>query len=355
MRSLTPRGVSPRTSAAAALALISVSVAVWLSLQDSRAYDFFRVQAWGADWLAGHDLYTAGPPIDYPPWAIVTLSPLAWLPAGAALPIWVGLNVGMLLCAAWALSRERTAHDRVMVACLLAAAATGRTLNQFSLLAFMAGVLSLRGGAIPTGLWLGVACVKPQVGAVFMQLAAMDRQLRRAITACAVPVALTIVYAAHARIALSELPAAFLRRAFVEYGNMPLGRTELTPWLSRVWPTVGTVGATLLIAAVVLLPLAWVRSTGWRRALAALSSLLAIRHLSYDLLLLLPAAVTLDGAVLWLAALLAIADPSAVAARFWPDAWISWHADRVLLSGLWLWGAFLPIVASQSKRQSMTK
>ncbi len=326
MSSRTQRGVSFGTRLAAALATVSVSVAIWLSLQPHRLADLNRIVVWTGQWLHGAHLYGPDSDVDYPPWAIVTLSPLALVPAAALPVLWVTGNLAAL---AW--TAQRLARSQTVMFLLLAAGAL-RTLNQFSLMALALAVAGTTGAGPLRPLWLGLSLMKPQIGAVFVLQALWRRQWKLAATAGLVPLVLLGVYAARAHVSVLAVPFAYAQSIGVQYGHVFIGQTEITPWLREAWPQVPAAALTLLVAALVLIPLA---RTNTYLGLA-LASLLSLRHLSYDLVLLLPWVATLDGAAVWVAAGLLVADPSAVGHLIAPQSLLARHGDRLCLLALWL-------------------
>lgn len=328
----TPRGVSFSTSAAAALAAISVVVAVWLSLQPHRLGDLHRLGLWTSQWVHGADLYGALSDVDYPPWAIVTLSPLGLLPASALPVIWVLVNLAALVFVA-----RRLAPSLGTVFFLVIAAGTVRTLNQFSLVALALAVAGTSSRTSLSPLWLGLALMKPQIGLVFWLHAMWQRQWKLASLAAAVPVVLTCVYAARVHVPVLMVPAAYAQSLHVQYDTVLWGQTEITSWLRTRWPDVSALALSLLVAAAAFAPFARTRTYLG----LALASLLSLRHLSYDLILLLPWLITLDGAALWLVSLALVADPAAVAGLLAPDSAVARHADRVVLCGIWLGGVLM--------------
>lgn len=285
---------------------------MWLSLQPERLHDFVTLVSWCRVWLDGHDVYATVPSVDYPPWAIVVFSAIAAVPAPVAAPVWVALNVAMLLLAAWRWSADRAPAERWLVWCLLVAAGAGRTLNQFSLFAFAAATASAGGSWVRTGLWLGLSLVKPQIGGVFVLLAALDGQWRRLAVAGVVPVALLGLYSLHAHATPWAVASEYVGTWQDAYAMVGTGRTEVTPWLPWRQSALGVAMGLLAVGVVALSPLVVRRGTGERRLLAGLASLLSVRHLSYDLVLLLPGIALMEGAWLWGATLFCVANPSAI-------------------------------------------
>ncbi len=95
---------------------------------------------WGRYWLVeGTNVYEPGRwgSVDYPPNAVVLLSPLGLLPLGAAHPIWMLMNIAMAMLAPYCAARFFRPHDpfRVIVLPILMFLCWGgvRTLTQFTL------------------------------------------------------------------------------------------------------------------------------------------------------------------------------------------------------------------------------
>ncbi|OYV99030.1 MAG: hypothetical protein B7X11_05640, partial [Acidobacteria bacterium 37-65-4] len=160
-----------------------------------------------------------------------------------------------------------------------------------------------------------------------------QRQWKLVAVASLVPLVLLGVYAARAHVSVFAVPSAYAQSISVQYGDVLRGQTELTPWLRVQWPRVPAVALTLIVAVLVWAPLARAKPLLG----LALASLLSLRHLSYDLVLLLPWVATLNGAALWAAAGLLVADPSAVGHVLAPQSVLARHADRLCLVALWVW------------------
>ena len=82
------------------LAALNLTAGVAVSSQAHRLYDLESMMRWGRYWLVdGANVYEPGlwGSVDYPPNAIVLLSPLGLLSIEAAHPIWLCLNVSMAL------------------------------------------------------------------------------------------------------------------------------------------------------------------------------------------------------------------------------------------------------------------
>lgn len=331
----TPRAGSFSTSvtAAAAFASVSVSVAIWLSLRPHRLTDLVRVAAWGSQWLHGAPLYGAGADVDYPPWAIVTLSPLAAVPTPLLPIVWVVVNLVALATIA-----RRLAPERGAIFFLVLAAGAMRTLNQFSLVSLALALAGTSSSSPLSPLWLGLSLMKPQIGLVFWLQALWQRQWRVAAAAIAVPLLLTGVFAAGAQVSLALVFPAYGQAIEAQYGPGLWGQTEITVWLRPLVPAALAAGAVAILVGLTL-------ARRKPRLGFALASLLAVRHPSYDLVLLLPWLASLGMASAWMVAALLVVDPSAVFARVLPGSWLSLHADRLCVTAVWLFYA-LPRVGT---------
>lgn len=284
---------------------LSLAAGAWLSLDPARLADFALVMAWVRDWRDGVTPFTPEIGADYPPWALVTLVPLAWIPEAPRAPLWIAANLALVVYIARALTREVPAPDtRAWLVPALLCVASVRTLGQFSLLSF---ALALAGAAtrspVAGGLWLGLALMKPQVGGVIWLAHACLRDWRRVAVAAAVPIILTLGCAW----GLGQSPLRVLQ----EYagvlnsthgGSSPfLGHTELEAWFWHLSGAGTSLPAAAALAAVMLAPgiVATIRQRPPAPAgvlewygFCGVVSLLATRHLSYDLILLLPLVVS---------------------------------------------------------------
>ncbi len=284
---------------------LSLAAGVWWSLDPVRLADFALVMAWAQDWRSGITPFTLDAGADYPPWALVTLAPLTWVPAALRAPLWIAVNLALAVHIARVLTRQVPAPDtRSWLIPALLCVASMRTLGQFSLLSF---ALALAGATTRSpaagGLWLGLALMKPQVGGVIWLAHAGLRDWRRVAIAAAVPVTLTLACAW----GLDQSPLRVLQDYAgvlnsTHGGASPfLGHTELEAWLWRLSGTGTSLPAAGALAAVLLAPgiVAMLRRPPATPAgvlewygFCGVVSLLATRHLSYDLVLLLPLVVS---------------------------------------------------------------
>ncbi|MCC7186847.1 MAG: DUF2029 domain-containing protein [Acidobacteria bacterium] len=282
-------------------AAISLTVGIARSLTSSG--DFASVMAAAAQVATGVSPYRVGPPSDYPPWALMTLAPWTWWPDAWQLPLWVVVNAGLALWLVWSLSRVSAPGqqpDRLMAALLLCASCF-RVLNQFSLLSMACAWKGVRHqSAWVGGLWLGLALMKPQVGGVFWVAHLLLGDWRRVGVAACVPLVLTVFTAG----LVGQPPWTLVQEAAAQLAFMqgsavtPPGHTELRLWLVQLWPDAMSLWFAAALTVGLMAPVirprwrdeAW-RSDAGRMAMygfVATVSLLAVRHLSYDFMLLLP-------------------------------------------------------------------
>jgi hypothetical protein len=337
---------------------LSLAAGVWLSLDPVRLVDFVRVVAWVQSWRDGITPFTDEIASDYPPWALVTLFPLAWLPEWLRAPLWIAANLGFALYIVHALTGLMPAHKRLWwwLPALLCVVSF-RTLGQFSLLSFALALAGVRTRSDwMGGVWLGLALMKPQVGGVLWIAHLCLRDWRRVSVAAMVPVGLTLVCAW----GLSQSPITILTDyatvvSHTHGGEIPfLGHTEMESWL---WRAFG-VGTSLPVAGALALALVVPGAVGiWRAhshtperisewyGYCGLVSLLATRHLSYDLMLVLPLVIA------WIAMGPRIAGAAVFAwLTVYPPAWwrrvlepmgfsdpfgLVTELDRLLLVALW--------------------
>jgi hypothetical protein len=292
------------TAGLAVLASVNLIGGVLLTLARERFDDLFLVASWLRIWLSGGNLYGLGSITDYPPWAIVTLSPIALVPLDRLTIVWIVFNVLLAAVIVWRLStasREPAPGVRNL-ALLLASTGTIRAFLQFSHLSYALAVV----GAFTVspqlgGLLVGLSLMKPQVGGVVWLWLVLRRDWRRAAYALAVPLILTIVYVSVAPVGLLDLVTGYHAAIASQYSDptgLP-GHSDLRLWLWQLWPEAsGNVLLSGVVLAGLLVPLV---TAAVRRRTEALDlellglcgaiSLLAVRHLVYDFLLLLPVLV----------------------------------------------------------------
>jgi hypothetical protein len=299
-RALSPWIRRALIAAAVLLAAANLIFGLLFRRDDESAADFMLLLQWSGEWLRGSDPYARPHSlVDYPPTALVTLAPLAALALPQAIAIWTGLHVALTAAmGALALRLAPLGRDAFLFGALVVALAPFRTVLQFSLASFVpaiAGVVLADRHPRLAGVAIGISLFKPHIGgpALLWAMAARRWQVVRA--ALAVPAALFVVYLARARRGPLETIADWLQ-ALVRTqnrGDLVAGETGLRQLFE--WGPVPRTGAQAIVAVVLGLGLVVI----WRRrgrdfdlrffAAACLLSLLAFRHLSYNLLLVIPA------------------------------------------------------------------
>jgi hypothetical protein len=285
-------------------ATINLIVGVALSFRGGRDGDLFQVVRWAGEWAHGLDPYAlADAGVDYPPWALVMLSPLAWVPNGVLTAFWIAANLGIVAWMVTRLSRWSNAPRarQTLLAALLLCAASLRTLNQFSVLSF---ALAIAGAASPSraigGTLMGLSFFKPQIGGALALWVWLRGQRGRVLAGVAVVLALTLAFSARAGVdplTVAREYAASLSSTYSDLSSIP-GHTDLRSALTLYAPSLDpglSLSLALLLFLLVPLGVALWRSGGALptgdlevAAFCGVVSLLATRHLSYDLLLLLP-------------------------------------------------------------------
>jgi len=317
----------------ATLAAMNLAAGVILSSQPARLADLQTVQGWGQRWLVdGDELYDLNDsPVDYPPNAVVLLSPLGLMPLDVAHPMWMMLNIAMAVLAAYCAARFFRPHDpfRVILLPILMFLSWGgvRTLSQFTLTALMFSMAALwgltpvqyggqtssapsranralYGGQTPadmmSGVWLGLALIKPQVALPVLLWTLFTRRWRAVVIALCVAMALTGTFCLRAGSNPLALAArqAVVMKTFYTGDAILSGASELRPLIaqtisepSRTDAIAGSV-AVVLLAAICAMGIAEGRAK--RHALYAAPPLVAcwalmtFYHLTYGFVVLLP-------------------------------------------------------------------
>jgi hypothetical protein len=295
-----------RRAVLVALVMGSLSLGIWRAFQPGGANDLQRVAVWSGDWARGIDVYAPPSVTDYPPWALVSLSPLALVPPVWRAPLWVLLSLALVAVVAWRLAdvSGEVASIRLELALLLAATACLHALTQFSLLAFALGLVgALAPGPASGGVLVGLSLMKPQIGGVIWLWLTLRGEWRRALVALAVPAVLTAVFLIAVRVPMADLAREYAGVIAIFHGlsGPLLSHSDLQAWLRPLWPH--DAGSARLVAGLLVVLLAPAIAAVRRGRLASAdrglellalcgaAALLAMRHLSYDFLLLLLALV----------------------------------------------------------------
>jgi hypothetical protein len=209
--------------------------------------------------------------------------------------------------------------------------------------------------------------MKPQIGGVVALWVLLSWHPRRFLVALAVPFVLTMFYAEHVGTTAMTVLHEYAGNLQSVYGHaIPFtGHTDLRAWIVARWPSAPPGLWLSMLLALALVSPALVAVAVRRRpldrslellAFCGVVSLLAVRHLSYDLLLVLPAlaawrtipfsakspASGAMGSMFVILCAWLLLDPSAIARRVLPrmeapDALttVLLQADRILCVVLW--------------------
>ena len=297
----------------AVAACVNVVAGVTLALRDPRrASDLWTMYDWCRAWLVGgQSLYAAADAsTDYPPNAIVLLSPLALVPQRWVVPLWTAGAVALTPVLPWLVVRCGSPGDRRTLALgapvlLYLCWAAPRTLLQFSLLSMTLGCVALCAAdahRFAAGVALGLALFKPHIAGPIALWMLVTSRFRPLITAVAVVVLGAAVY----DVRIGESPVTTAAGWWKVIGSVYAGSDGLVGHTSiRAWTQVAAhdpvIGDALWIAASVLLlaVLCGVAMRDRSRALEAgglavpamfcLWSLLATYHNGNNMILMLPA------------------------------------------------------------------
>ena len=356
----------------ASLAALNLSAGVVISLQPQRLTDLESIQNWGRRWLVGgqqiyrpHDSF-----VDYPPNAIVLLSPLGLLSPEMAAAIWLMVNVAMVLLVAYLAARFFRPHDpfRIILLPILMFLCWGgvRTLTQFSLLAlvFSMTAMSLADRTrVVSGMSLGLALMKPHVALPVVLWSLFTRRWVVLFVGASTALALFAVFCVRSSSDPFWVVVSYVAiLAMYHTGDAILaGLSELRPLILQL---VGEASrADALGAAIALGLLATICMGGFDEGrvkkrvlytappLVALWSLMTFYHLTYGFIILLPVMMllalhdsepsTLRRGLFWLLQLGMMFDIPGLSRRAGLGdtalhASVLSHADRALMVGLFV-------------------
>lgn len=358
----------------AVMALLNLSAGVMVSTWPERQTDLDTIQRWGRTWLVdGADVYHLDLDFpDYPPHAIVALSPLGLMGLQTAVWVWSGVNLALAVVAVYLAVRIRRPEVRAatLVVPMLMLLCWGgfRTLLQFSLLALVFGLAAMRSPdkhPVWSGVSLGLALMKPQIAAPFVLWALFTRRFRLVAISLAVVATGFLVYCLRAGSDPVAVTARYLTilRVFYSGDAIMLGLGQVRPLFLLVTSNaafVDTASASVALVLLIAVCVLGLREGRDQRpvmysapALAGIWSLLTFYHLTYGFLLLLPTATlmlwqqkrTAERAswMFWALQLWLMFDPRTVwryASPWLPASpeldFLSIHADRVLMPVLFV-------------------
>ena len=296
----------------AVAACVNLAAGVTLALRDpARASDLRTIYEWSGRWLGGEGLYTAADAVtDYPPNAIVMLSPMALLPWPWLVPLWTAFALALAPALAYLAVRLVSRGDPAAAAVpmlLFLCWTSSRTLLQFTALSMVLAFLSLHladSHRLASGVALGLALFKPHIAGPIALWALVTGRARVVIVAAAVVIAGWTAYDAR----IGENPLTTLAGYYGVLGRLHagpdglVGRTGLRGWTriltadSRAADTWWIAGSALLLAGVW-----WLARRDPQRPLATgglavvslfcLWSLFAFYHNTNNLIMMLPAFV----------------------------------------------------------------
>jgi Glycosyltransferase family 87 len=291
-------------------ACVNLAIGVALAWRDpSRASDLWTMYEWTRGWIAGGVRHYTGvhDAVDYPPNALVVLSPLGLLPRQLVVPIWIVLGLALagvlpylaIRCAVP--RRQMAALPLLLFWCWTSA----RTLLQFTPLSLTLALLSALTADtrwVVSGVALGLALFKPHIAGPFALWALVSGRIRVLAVACAIVACGIGVYS----LRVGEQPIDTLRGywpSLVELysGEDALnGRTSIREPIATAIGNRSTADAIWIAASAGLLGCAlWLAWRDPRRplqeggialaALFSLCSLAAVYHNINNLILMLPA------------------------------------------------------------------
>lgn len=293
-----------------ALALVNLAAGVVVSSQEHRLYDLESVMRWGHHWLAdGTNIYEPGRwgEVDYPPNAVVLLSPLGLLSPAAAHPIWLLMNLAMAILAPYYAARFFRPHDsfRVIALPILMFLCWGgvRTLTQFSLAALTCSMVAMAVSIrrpIAGGAWLGLALMKPQVAVPVFLWSVFTRRWSVALTALAVVGALVAIFCLRSNAQPLSVAASYVQILAAHHtGDAILaGISELRPLIDQLVTAtsdVDTIAGSIALGLMAGICVAGFQEGAVRKRvlyaappLVACWSLMTFYHLTYGFVILLP-------------------------------------------------------------------
>jgi hypothetical protein len=292
------------------MAVLNLAAGVVMSSVPERQNDLKTIERWGRAWLVnGSNVYRLDEEqVDYPPHAIVVLSPLGLLPETVSVPIWASLNLALSVLAVYL--AVRTARPKAPLTAIALGARSSdaerapsrrapraaifeiisvfsrrsrptrsvfgypdtllamamflcwggfRTLLQFSLLTLTLGlaaiVLADRRPA-RSGICLGLSLMKPQIAIPFVLWAVFTRRLRVLIVAATVVVGGFLVYCLRAWVSPVAVVVRYTEILGTSYWDPTtdlVGLAQARPLVALVMSRPGSVNAVVTALALVLL------------------------------------------------------------------------------------------------------
>jgi len=338
---------------------VLLGVAIAMRVDASR--DVWWLWTWTRTWLQGTNPYRWPIPADYPPWALVALSPVGVVPDAALPVLWACAGVSLAIAVAWVGPKAIAIQSpplRLTIGLFLSWAAVryGLGNGQFALLSVASGLAAVwlaRNGSAWSGLFLAAALVKPHVGMAFLAWAFVAAKWRAIAGAAAALAAATVVFSVRLGESVVATLVQYMGQVGAELGGAePLrGTVEMRPLLEAItgYPAVAAIlNTTLAVAGFAAIVWAVSRHPSDTRGELALPlfclwTLASTFHNAYDLVLVWPVWL-----VLWhrqqhdprqspyLLAFVQAALVVGVPGLWWKlhGSGFGLHFDRVLLAGL---------------------
>lgn len=292
-------------------AAANLVLAVALTAQPQRSADLQLIYDWCSRWLRlGENLYaTTSSSADYPPNAIVMLSPLALLTPSALVPLWAAATFTLTFVFAYVVVRVTAPRATLPAAAwpvLLFLCWGGvRMLLQFTRLSVTlayAAVWLADSNPLASGFLLGLALGKPHIAGPIALWMLFTKRGRPLAVACGVAALLAGVYVIRVHASPVEVVTGYWNIMRDLYGDPGafVGRTSIRRWTvalagqSPLADLMWIAGAGLLLLVPCRAALADARSRASRAsaavpALFCLWSLLVWFHLGNNLVLAFPA------------------------------------------------------------------
>jgi hypothetical protein len=294
-------------------AILNISAGIVLAMRAGGSSDVETVRFWAGQWLfAGQDLYASSRSgTDYPPHALVWLSPLSLVPGPLVVPLWGALNIVLAVLGAYLAARFVRPHvtfgDAAYLALLFLCWSGTKTLLQFSLLMLVFGlaaaVLAEKRPWL-SGICLGLSLMKPQIAIPFVLWTLFTRRWKVAGVSALVVAVGTGLYCL--RVAANPVFVAVrygqILRLYYTGDSALFGVSQLRPLFARFG---GGPGVDMTAAVVALALFAVLCIEGFQSGrsasrvmyvapgLAGIWSLLTFYHLTYGFIVLLPLAALL--------------------------------------------------------------
>jgi glycosyl transferase family 87 len=291
--------------------ITNLAAGVWIA--SHRSPDVWTVTHWCRDWLINGVSPYPGVEFrtNYPPYALVLLSPLTIVPERVLGLTWGLISAALALTVGWlGLKVSRvTTRDQAFVVSVgfflsWESLRVGLGLGQFTLVALACGLAAVVSRErVARGVLLGLSMIKPQVGIAFLLWALLEGAWTSVVIS-ALPIVLgTLVFAARLGQSPLSVAAAYsdVFRHQVSGIGFRQGTLELRPLIHDIVgrPAVADmVHAAFVAGTLVFLVFAHRRMSTPNRSLFLLPltcvwTLMSVYHAAYDLVLLWPATIAL--------------------------------------------------------------